>query len=114
MKKIKAHQIAQKNIIIDKNCEKCGSNKNLIRHHNDYDKPLEVKILCKKCHRNWHINNKAINKDDIGIEFILRFRGNKTELHKQLKIWCAESDKTMNGTIIELIEKHLKKTKIIN
>ena len=40
---------------------------------------------------------------------ILRFAGNKAELHKQLKIWCVEADKSMNGTVIELIEKHLKK-----
>lgn len=40
---------------------------------------------------------------------IITFAGTKEELHKQLKIWCAEADKSMNGTIIGLIEKHLKK-----
>lgn len=40
---------------------------------------------------------------------ILRFIGNKADLHKQLKRWCLEADKTMNGTIIELIQKHLDK-----
>ena len=42
-------------------------------------------------------------------EIRLQFKGTKAELHKQLKAWCAEAEKTMNGTIIELIEKHLKK-----
>jgi hypothetical protein len=42
-------------------------------------------------------------------KFILSFAGGKEELHKQLKTWCVETDKTMNGTIIKLIEKHLKK-----
>ena len=40
---------------------------------------------------------------------ILRFTGSKTQLHKQLKVWCVEAEKSMNGTVIELIEKHLKK-----
>lgn len=39
----------------------------------------------------------------------LFFRGNKTELHNQLKVWCAKSDKSMNGTVIELIKNHLDK-----
>jgi len=42
-------------------------------------------------------------------EFRLQFKGDKAELKKQLKIWCAEAEQTMNGTIIELIKKHLKK-----
>ena len=44
-------------------------------------------------------------------KFILRFIGNKEELHKQLKVWCAEADETINGTVLKLIEKHLKKQK---
>ena len=39
---------------------------------------------------------------------ILSFKGNKQELHTQLKKWCKEADRTMNGTVLELIEKHLK------
>ncbi len=39
---------------------------------------------------------------------MLKFTGNKEELHSQLKAWCAISQKTMNGTIIELIEDLLK------
>lgn len=39
---------------------------------------------------------------------MLKFTGNKEELHSQLKAWCAISEKTMNGTIIELIEELLK------
>jgi hypothetical protein len=41
-------------------------------------------------------------------ELRLKFKGNKSELHAQLKEWCAEADRTMNGTIIELIEKKLR------
>ena len=42
-------------------------------------------------------------------QLIIRFTGSKIKLHKQLKIWCAEIDKSMNGTVIELIEKRLKR-----
>lgn len=31
-------------------CELCGRTKVLERHHPDYDKPLEIQWLCKKCH----------------------------------------------------------------
>ncbi len=39
---------------------------------------------------------------------MLKFSGDKEELHSQLKAWCAISEKTMNGTIIELIEQLLQ------
>ena len=41
----------------------------------------------------------------------LNFRGDKEELHQRLKRWCQESDRTMNGTILELIKAHLKNKK---
>lgn len=39
---------------------------------------------------------------------MLKFKGDKEELRNQLKAWCAISGKTMNGTIIELIEQLLE------
>ena len=40
---------------------------------------------------------------------MLSFTGNKEELHIQLKVWCAKAKKKVNGTVLELIEEHLKK-----
>ena len=36
-----------------KPCEVCGNPK-AEAHHDDYDKPLEVRWLCFECHREWH------------------------------------------------------------
>ena len=40
-------------------------------------------------------------------KLLISFSGNKADLHKQLKAWCVASEKTMGGTIIELIEELL-------
>lgn len=56
-----AHQIFQKAIdtgeIQKQPCEVCGKEETEA-HHDDYNKPLEVRWLCKDCHKEWHRNNK--------------------------------------------------------
>lgn len=38
----------------NKSCQKCNSEKNLIKHHPDYNKPLFFITLCKDCHNKEH------------------------------------------------------------
>jgi len=47
-------------------------------------------------------------------QLIITLKGDKVQLHKQLKQFCLDADKTMNGTVIELIKKHLNKNKKLN
>lgn len=35
-------------------CESCGSERNVIRHHDDYAEPTVVRFLCRRCHAFQH------------------------------------------------------------
>jgi len=49
------------------NCEICGSQENLQKHHWRYDKPLLVNTLCSICHEIQHIKNFQQSKFERGI-----------------------------------------------
>ena len=60
-----AHSIVWSKLLTGKlikqsSCSKCGSNEKIEAHHDDYTKPLELRWLCEKCHKEWHKYNKAI------------------------------------------------------
>jgi len=56
--------IKRKKINRPEKCQTCGIESKTEAHHCDYLKPLEVMWLCKKCHSEWHKNNKVIIEYD--------------------------------------------------
>jgi len=67
-KKYKVHGIVNNAIktgelINPRICEKCDSKNHIVGHHDDYDKPLEVRWLCQVCHMDWHSKNEALNQN---------------------------------------------------
>lgn len=61
--RIKAHTEVRNaivaGIIVRQPCEVCGSTENIHGHHDDYSKPLEVRWLCPKHHREHHTAERA-------------------------------------------------------
>jgi len=47
----------EKSLIPNSTCGLCGRPVNTIAHHPDYNKPLEVIWLCRRCHRRVHLNH---------------------------------------------------------
>ena len=43
-------------------CEQCGGNRMVEAHHDDYNRPFEVRWLCRGCHREWHKTHKPIKE----------------------------------------------------
>jgi len=60
-----ARKEAQKKVsLAGQKCSRCGSTEKLNRHHRDYNRPLEVTIICRECHMRDHKEEfEKIGKD---------------------------------------------------
>ena len=71
--RILAYSAIRKCILQRKPCEVCGAfgvdekGKNIINaHHDDYNKPIDVRWLCHEHHFEWHKSNKAKGIEEAG------------------------------------------------
>jgi len=53
-------------------CSICNIEQNIIKHHPDYDKPLEIILLCGNCHQRLH--NKIITPNKLEIINLEEYR----------------------------------------
>lgn len=61
--KVRAHYAVRRALaagdLVRMPCEQCGEPK-ADAHHDDYNKPLSVRWLCRSHHAEWHANNEPI------------------------------------------------------
>jgi hypothetical protein len=57
---ITGNAIRDGKLIQASNCSACNSTEKIEGHHDDYTKPLDVRWLCEKCHKQWHRENTPI------------------------------------------------------
>lgn len=66
-KKRRAHNLVynalRRGDLVKRPCERCGELK-VVGHHDDYDRPLDVRWLCERHHKEWHrLHGEALNPD---------------------------------------------------
>ena len=86
-------------------CEKCGTDKKIHCHHNDYTDPENISWLCRPCHVTLHGKLKRkgdgipMDKPDIGIP--LSIKGVDAALVKRLKYIALDEDSNLRELVIE-------------
>lgn len=94
--KIYAHTKARYYLKLkDATCFFCGAAKNLVRHHSDYNKALDVVILCTRCHSKLHQLIKELEaKKDFFLQYGTALTKEQQDIEWQKKqTWSIEAAK---------------------
>lgn len=86
-------------------CEVCHSTTNVQAHHDDYAKPLEVRWLCVKHHRQWHSKNGSI----MNRWTVINIRDVPDGLVSMVKLSAIDKRMTMRDWVIETLWEASKK-----
>lgn len=57
--------------LIPKPCERCGA-PSAHKHHDDYDKPLDITWLCVRCHVGLHVSERDAETNAL-VDVLTRF-----------------------------------------
>lgn len=51
-------------VLTQRNCDSCHlSSATTVAHHDDYNRPLDIRWMCNRCHRKWHGVYLAVDPD---------------------------------------------------
>jgi hypothetical protein len=99
MQRLSCGHIASRKVPLGDHCEKCGATDKIERHHFDYTKPLEVTMLCHKCHRDLHNAGNAVINDGSNMGSEIRYYNGKyqVEVLKRGRIWHVKALESFVG-----------------
>jgi predicted DNA-binding protein YlxM (UPF0122 family) len=68
--------VARGAVVPAESCENCGlepapfadGRRSIQAHHDDYNKPLDVRWLCQPCHHEWHQEHRAVPRLEVPVE----------------------------------------------
>lgn len=60
--RIKEAAVKNGQLVPPENCSKCGKPANVLPLWKDYSKPLDIKWLCRRCHRQQHAERRRLAK----------------------------------------------------
>jgi len=98
-----ARAIRRGELVRPAHCEQCSATGRAIQaHHDDYNRPLDVRWLCRSCHMAWHGKNKPVPMVGAEPPRLVNIRVCMTAGERELIIKAARSrGKTVSAWIRE-------------